>query len=460
MSLPLPRVRSIRARYTLVAAALSFVFLTVVGAYLDVVTRYKAESEAYVETERVATQWSAAVRDGTVPRVIPASTRVDLIQIVDADGHILGASRAASRLPPLTHVRPPPDDRFKSLEECSPDGECVMLMAIRDTPAKDSPFVYAGLRVPPLLTDHWLEAAITACALPVLILVTLMTWSLVGRTLRPVEIIRARMSEISGTDLSLRVPLPPGRDEITMLARTANQTLARLEAAVKQQRRFASDASHELRRPISGLRTGLEEALLYPDDVEPRQAIREALATTDRLEAIVDDLLVLARLRAADPEPPDQIDLGALAAEVAASRPVRPPVFVVAAPGVLVRGYRIQLIRLLENLLANAQRHAASGVRIEVRANGGQAMAAVTDDGPGVAPEDRERIFTRFVRLDDARRREPGGSGLGLAISREIAQTHGGSLRVEDSPKGARFVLRLPCVPCVPGQPAGPADGG
>ncbi|MFC7648135.1 histidine kinase dimerization/phospho-acceptor domain-containing protein [Streptosporangium lutulentum] len=127
------------------------------------------------------------------------------------------------------------------------------------------------------------------------------------------------MAEITVSDLSLRVPQPPGRSEYALLARTANQTLARLEEAVKQQRRFASTTSHELRTPLTGLRARLEEAVLYPHDVDPRETVREALAITDRLETIVDDLLVLARLRAGGPVAHEPIDLGILVKEEAAA---------------------------------------------------------------------------------------------------------------------------------------------
>ena len=266
-----------------------------------------------------------------------------------------------------------------------------------------------------------------------------------GRTLRPVAAIRARMSEITASDLSLRVPLPPGEDEIALLARTANQTLARLEEAVKQQRRFASATSHELRTPIAGLRTQLEEAVLYPDDVDPHETIRGALSTTDRLEAIVNDLLVLARLRAADPAPHEPIDLGELV-----RRRRRPRQ---RDAGTRSRGLRGTGPGLPDPAdpgggqpADNARRHADSSVEVTVESVDGQAVVAVTDDGAGIAPADRERVFERFTRLDDGRRRDPGGSGLGLAISRDIAHAHHGTLRIEDSPRGARFVLRLPLL--------------
>jgi signal transduction histidine kinase len=122
-----------------------------------------------------------------------------------------------------------------------------------------------------------------------------------------------------------------------------------------------------------------------------------------------------------------------------------------------VRGARIQLIRLVGNLVSNARRHAETSVTVCVRSADGQAVLAVTDDGAGIEPADRERIFERFVRLEDGRRRDAGGSGLGLAISRDIAHAHRGTLHVEDSARGARFVPRLPLMErsreCVAGTP-------
>ncbi|PZG06426.1 sensor histidine kinase [Nonomuraea aridisoli] len=429
------------------------VILTLLGVTLDLTIRYKVQADSFDQAERVASQWSAAARNGIVPHRMPAYPPVDLVQIVDARMRVVDSSRAASDVRPLSTLRPPPDDRFQRRIECEEGRRCVMLMAIRLTPEADAGVVFAGLPEPSILSTHSLEYFIAGGILVLVSVAAWITWALVGRTLRPVDAIRARISEITVSDLSLRVPVPPGRDELAQLSITANQTLARLESAVRQQREFASTTSHELRSPLAGLRTQLEEALTYPDEVDPRETIRTALTATDRLEAIVNDLLVLARLRATD-APPEPIDLGDLVCAEVKLQPHRLPMNVRATAGLMIRGSRMQLIRVLDNLLVNAQRHAESAVEITVDRDGDQAVVAVTDDGPGVDPANRERIFERFVRLDDSRRRDPGGSGLGLAISRDIARAHHGTLRVEDSAKGARFVLRLPLAD----RPGGPAD--
>ncbi|MER5650811.1 HAMP domain-containing sensor histidine kinase [Streptosporangium sp. NPDC002524] len=431
-------MRSIQARYTIITTMLLLVILALVGTSIDMAIRYRIQDDGFGNAERVASQWSALVRIGNIPDPIPATAPVDLVQLVNSHGVVVNSSRQAIGMAPISTSRPPADDRFQQLTEGS-----VMVMAIRVSPAADSPVVYAGLEEPAILHEHHLEYFIAAGVLILLALAAWMTWCVVGRTLRPVAAIRARMSEITVSDLSLRVPIPPGEDEIALLARTANQTLTRLEEAVEQQRRFASTASHELRTPIAGLRVQLEEALLYPDDVDPRDTIRGALTASGRLEAIVNDLLQLARLRAADPAPQELIDLGALVTEEAAQG-TGMPVRVQVSARVHVRGSRIQLIRVVGNLLSNARRHADSRVEVSVGFEDGKAVVAVVDDGAGIAPADRERVFERFTRLDDGRLRDSGGSGLGLAISRDIAHAHQGTLLIEDSPRGARFVLRLP----------------
>jgi signal transduction histidine kinase len=439
-----PRRHSIRARYTIIAMALLLLALAAVGAGFDLAIRYKIQDEIFFNAQRVAGQVGATIRSGDLPHSLPASPGASLIQVVDVHGRVLAASPLAANRPPMSTLRPPPEDRLRRLTKCSAQGECVMLTADRVTPAADALVVYAGVPEPPLLATHSLEYLIAAGVLGLVIPAGWLTWWVVGRTIRPVEVIRARMSEITERDLSQRVPVPPGQDEIALLARTANQTLSRLEGAVAQQREFASTTSHELRSPIAGLRTRLEEAVHYPDEVDQRDVIQGALSCTGRLEAIIDDLLTLARLRAADPAPPELIDLGALVRQEVAGQDPGVPVSVHTAPGVWVSGSRIQLVRVLGNLLSNARRHADTGVEVSVESMDGRATVAVSDDGAGVPPADRERVFERFTRLADGRRRDSGGSGLGLAISRDIAQAHQGSLRIEDSTRGARFVLRLP----------------
>ncbi|MER7817351.1 HAMP domain-containing sensor histidine kinase [Streptomyces sp. NPDC096153] len=281
--------------------------------------------------------------------------------------------------------------------------------------------------------------------LPVLLVVVAgVTWLVTRRALRPVEGIRSEMAAITASeDLSRRVPEPDSRDEIARLARTTNETLAALEASVERQRRFVADASHELRSPIASLRTQLEVGAAHPGLLD----VPGAVADTVRLQQLAADLLLLARLDAGERPGRARLDLAVTVREEVAQRGAadRLPVAVDAEESVEVAGSRGQLARVLGNLLDNAQRHARGAVSVTVRREGGDAVLTVADDGPGVPGPERERIFERFVRLDDARTRDAGGAGLGLAIARDVAQRHGGTLTVSATAGGgALFVLRLP----------------
>ncbi|GAA4558721.1 HAMP domain-containing sensor histidine kinase [Planotetraspora kaengkrachanensis] len=436
------RPQSLRARYTMAATALSFLVLTGAGASLDMVIRHKLETDACAETRRVAGLWSTAMRNGEVPHTIPVFNQVKLVQVVDSDDRVVEASKQAAALPPLSAVRPPPDNPIQKLTECGPNG-CSLLTAIRTSREPDSTFVYAALPAPSILMKHRLELWIAAAALPLLVAISRLTWTLLGRSLCPVTLSRARMSQITPNDLSLRLPQPPGRNEISQLVGTANEVLDRMETAVQHHRRFASDASHELRTPMAGMRLQLEGALLDPENVNAHDAIRSALVGVDRLQAIVDDLLVMARITEEEPAPPGPVDVTGLVREAVARRNGGVPVHVHPSGCAYVSGTIVQLTRVVENLLNNAQRHAETRVDVAVETVNGDVVVTVSDDGDGIAPRDRERVFERFTRLDSGRRRDPSGSGLGLAISREIAEAHGGTLRCEDSPLGARLVLRL-----------------
>ncbi|MER7580561.1 ATP-binding protein [Kitasatospora sp. NPDC097691] len=293
--------------------------------------------------------------------------------------------------------------------------------------------------------DPVLRVGVPAAAL----LVALMAWVATSRALRPVEAIRAELAEIGEHRLDRRVPVPPSGDEITRMARTTNATLDRLERSAAQQQRFVADASHELRSPIAALRTNLEVSLAHPERTDWPAATQEALTSVERLQQLTEDLLFLAR--GTHPATAGQlttVDLAAVLRELADQyRPVldaRLVLRVDTPEAVLVRGSRIRLHRLVRNLLDNAKRHAATEVVLSARQTAFGCVLEVRDDGPGVPPEDRERIFEPFTRLDEARSRDAGGSGLGLAIAADVATRHGGTLRVAHAPRGARFVLELP----------------
>jgi signal transduction histidine kinase len=288
-------------------------------------------------------------------------------------------------------------------------------------------------------------------ALPLLVVgAAALTWVLAGRALRPVEAIRTEVESISGSTLDRRVPVPESGDEVARLAQTMNAMLDRLQEASTRQQRFVADASHELRSPVAAIRTELEVAQRTATADDWPAVAERLLAEEGRLEAVIADLLLLATLDESAPLPdPVAIDIADEAREEARRRaPDRAEVEVeVDAPeAAVVQGNRTQVRRALANLLDNAGRHARTTVRISVRERDGRVRVLVDDDGPGIPEADRERVFERFVRLDEHRARgEVGGAGLGLSLVRRIADRHHGTAHVETAPLGGtRIVLDLP----------------
>ncbi|WP_306362172.1 ATP-binding protein [Nocardia sp. CC227C] len=297
-------------------------------------------------------------------------------------------------------------------------------------------------------TTRWLLLA----APLLLLLVAASTWFATGRALRPVEAIRGEFARLTVQNLGRRVPVPKTGDEIARLATTLNDTLGRLEQATRRERQFVADASHELRSPLANVRTPLEVAARYPDRADWPDVAAGALEDLDRLEALIADLLTLARLDTGPEISLIPVDLGALVRDVTERRPSGPIGWTVEADGdIVVAGHRTHLARLITNLLDNADAHAASSATLRLRTADGHAELDVLDDGPGIPAADRERVFERFARLDTARSRAAGGTGLGLALARDIATLHGGTLTVADSEHGAHMRLRLPLSDWDPG---------
>ncbi|MEV7385581.1 HAMP domain-containing sensor histidine kinase [Streptomyces sp. NPDC091215] len=288
------------------------------------------------------------------------------------------------------------------------------------------------------------------CIALLVVLMACLTWYAMGRALRPVESIRAEFADITAHSLQNRVPVPGSGDEVALLAETMNGTLDQLQRAVGRLRTFTSDASHELRAPLTTLKARLELAVARPDSAVWPAVGREALRDTVQLEEIVADLLLLARLDARQPLKLQPLSLTDLLRQTVADRHPHRPVVLVTDDHPDeddVLGSRTALARLFTNLLDNGLRHADSGVTVEIRHSGHELTAEVRDDGPGIEEADRERVFDRFTRLDNARTRTAGGTGLGLAIARDIATAHGGTLTAlppRAGDRGARLVLALP----------------
>lgn len=282
-------------------------------------------------------------------------------------------------------------------------------------------------------------------AVPILtLLVAAIGWVLASRSLRPVRSITEQAATISGGTLDARVPVPATGDEIATLASTVNEMLDRLENDDRRRRQFISDASHELRSPVAVMRNEAEVAIAHPDQADAAGLAEAMSLESARLSTIIDDLLALARHDEGVPVASNEVDLDDIVL-TEARRTRRVPVDAKQVSAGRVTGRADELARMVGHLLDNAARHADAHIAVSLGTEGDEVVLRVDDDGPGVPPADRERVFERFARLDAARSRDHGGAGLGLAVVAGIAERTGGSAFVEESHLGgARFVVRLP----------------
>lgn len=315
-------------------------------------------------------------------------------------------------------------------------------------------FLLAASRSPMEKDNDYLREVMLMAALLSIGFTVLVTWRVVRRLTRGHEAIAEAARKVAAGDLGARVALSAGDDEVVQLARDVDEMVRRLEILVEGQKRFVAHAAHELRSPLTALYGELQLALRRSRSAdEYRTTIEESLESASRLKALADDLLALARIgsRSETPQIPVLLDEVAKNAASWVEREAkrRKVELVIDADGSMVLGHAIDLERLIRNLLDNAVRHCSEGghVRVEARSEGDIVHVSVVDDGPGIPPEDRERVFEPFYRATTANSDE--GSGLGLAIVREIARGHGGDIRAEAGPdgKGALFRARLPAAP-------------
>lgn len=433
---------SLRVRITGVALLVIGLVMTVASVglvqVLEVSLLRQIDDSLAADAEGVA----EVVRAGNAPRNgLPER----YVQFASESGTLIGSNEAADGMPFLQGPGPvsePTRTRYETIT----DPELGRLrMIVR--PYDDAGTVVLIVARPiNQLTDttQWLTRLLLGGAPLLTAAMALVIWLMVGRSLRPVESVRTAVSDISARDLSGRVPSPGTGDEIDRLTSTVNEMLARLEASVTSEQRFVADASHELRSPIAGMRALLETG---PDAEGVTAADRSAiLAALNRLQSLADQLLDLAAGDGGGLPRYRPVDLDEIVLRRAAS--LDRPGLLVGTSGVSggqVLGDAGELTRLVENLATNAARHARTSVRFSVTEDGSSVVLVVLDDGPGIAPADRARVFERFTRLDDARSRDVGGAGLGLAIAARIVERHRGSIVVDEAPGGgARFTVRLP----------------
>ena len=479
------RRRSLRARVTLASTAGLALALVVAAVLLSSALRLSLTRSLDNSARQGAREVAALSNAHRLPDPVPVVPGTITVQVLSSNGQIVNVSPDADRLVPLL----PPAVAAANAR----DGRAVFLdgrpfglpgtVRVATAATRDGGTVIAAVaynQVGESLAT--LTRALLIGTPLLLVLLAGASWLIAGSTLRPITELRRGAQDVTRTGRPRALPVPEARDEVRNLALTLNDMLSRLGAAQERQRGLLSDTAHELRSPIASIRAQLEVALDHPDSQDWEQTAGDVLTDTMRLARLAEDLLALARLdearldearpgearpgeaRPGEARPGERtaqrrVDLaGLVREEVGRYAEARVPVRLAGTGPAEVTGDPDGLRRMLSNLIDNAARYARSQVAVSVGTSGQNARLSVTDDGPGIPAEDRERAFGRFARLEADRSRDgddAGGAGLGLAIVRATAQAHGGSAWLEDAAPGLRAVVLLPAART--GRPAGSA---
>ncbi|MDO5736727.1 MAG: ATP-binding protein [Propionibacteriaceae bacterium] len=450
--------RGIRLRTTVAATVVVTIALLGASAALVVLQRQQltdgltevAQQQADVIAQMIE---KSGVDDVSIAALEAAMGDSALLQILDRHGDVILATDDDYGKHPVTDQTPAVGETLEFTVDSLPDHDepFVMVVSSVETPDAGVVRVVTAQSLESVQDATSILVTLLGIGVPLVIAVVAATsYAVVGRALAPVEAIRRMVAGVSTADEDARVPVPDSKDEIARLAETMNSMLARMQAAAKAQHRFVADASHELRTPLATIRTTTELATLHPEAMDRERATNLVLTETRRLERLVSDLLLLARsdehglIMHLEDVDLDDIVTG----EIARLRSEGGVSVVVHVVSVKVHGDPQHLLRAVRNLLDNASGFAETTVEVRLGTAEGQAVLDISDDGPGIPAAERERVFERFVRLDDSRERGTGGTGLGLAITRQIALAHGGDVRVmrPEHSTGARvqFVLPLP----------------
>jgi len=431
--------RSLTLRLTIIATLVLAVGLATGSAGLATLFYHGRVDAVDANVQAEAATVTRLLTTGQLPDPLPVPAEQPVIaQVVGVDGTVLASTPSAGREVPILPLALIRDNAsgHPFTTTASPLGHSPLRATVTSTRWRGRPvlvvsavsFTDVGAILAALLR-------LLLIAVPVILLAAATaTWLAVSAALRPVDVLRAAADEVAQTPgrTAPSLPVPASGDELARLAETLNRMLERLYGATEQQRTFVADAAHELRSPIASIRAQLEVALSTPTGgPQWSEVATDVLTDVERVGQLAEDMLLLARL-----------DSGAGPRHV---RLDAREVLGLAGPPAWVDGDPRALRRAFDNLVSNAHRHARSDVEVSSEVAGGWVVVTVDDDGPGIAPTDRERVFERWLRLDDARARDAGGSGLGLAIARSVAHAHGGDVVLEESLRGGvRARLRLP----------------
>jgi signal transduction histidine kinase len=451
----------VRFRTTVLATVVVGLALALAGIALVSATRASLTDSVGLTAESRAQDIAVLVEQDALPVPIPGRGEALVAQVISADGKVLSHTADIAGEEPLIDVSLAVGETLRK-ETVEPgvneadqqghsDSDRILLVGLGVQSANGPVSIVVAASLDPVAKAQGVLIPVLFTVLPVILMVIAgLVWVLVGRALTPVEDIRAQAAAIGGEALDLRVPVPAPQDEIHRLAVTMNDMLDRLDASAQARHRFVADASHELRSPVAAMRTMLEVAQRPPDAIDTPTLLDDLMREDLRLERLTEDLLILARSdEHALSMKIGRVDVRAiLAEEVAAARHrTEHEITLAGCAGARVTGDRGRITQVVRNLLENALCYSDSKVWVECSVENRWAVLLVSDDGVGIPESERERIFERFVRLEDARSRALGGTGLGLAVCRALVAQHGGTIAcVEPVYGGATFEVRLPLV--------------
>jgi signal transduction histidine kinase len=433
---------SIRLRTTLIAGLVFGVSLFVAAYLLLAALSHELTANADAVSRSQVELLAQAAAEGNLPRVLEVPD--DATAQVVREGAVIASAESLSGVGPISSRKPGTKPELWQLRNVPDDQDRESYRVYAVQVRTDAGSVVAMYGVSPERISEATRALTQLLLIggpAMLVFSVFATYWLVGRALQPVEQIRAEVSSINDrNDLSRRVTTGFARDEVGQLAETMNSMLARLQSAVTREQEFVADASHELRSPIARLRAELES--YQRESGNDAEIVRLMQLSVGELEHLVSDLLFLDQQPGATHRR-QPLDLDEIVLEetqrVASSVEITTN-GVSAGP---VIGDPERLRRLVRNLLENAVRHAIKRVEVSLLVAEPWVLFTISDDGPGLDPTLREKVFERFFRADDSRARSSGGTGLGLAIARSIAREHGGDIELGGD-HGLVATVRLP----------------
>ena len=446
------RRRSIRTRVTLAASAVLALALVVAAFTLVGLERRSLIGEIDRNLNDRMAGLIQSARLGQLGPDVPVTGReTGVVQIIDTSDDVLAATPGLHTAPVLNQVNARVDRVvYRSVGGLNVFGDQAKTWRIAGLEVDSNlgpVFIYAATTTDGVTRLLHRLGLLFLGGIPILeVLLIFVVWRSVGWALAPVDSLTRQVDQIQSEQLDQTLGEPGTGDEIDHLASTMNGLLARLNESRQRERRFAADASHELRSPLAAARLGIEVALAHPDRADWTATAHDTLAELDRLEQLARDLLELTRL--------DPARTMAAAVPVELQTLVRTEcdtrtaghdrlTYTVHTVAATVNGVTELILRAVRNVLDNAERHAASTVTVTLVASSSSAILTVANDGPPVPSSDRERAFQPFVRLDESRSVDDGGTGLGLAIVADIMRAMGGQARFVDPPVGLGAALEL-----------------